>query len=209
MDNILNSNSVLISIQPKWCELIANGKKFWEIRKKRPKLDTPFKGYIYCTKDKWQHCVQLPDKSYRIYDGKDYGRYNKELKFNGEGNGKIIGEFICDKVTNLFANSRFWLDEDILLDACLTREDVSKYASNSKSLFAWHISDLVIYDEPVELNSFVCSGDCDCLNCKECRWFEKGNGYNVESDCLLPYETTGVHPVFRAPQSWCYVERMT
>ena len=44
--------SVLISIKPKWCELIASGKKTIEVRKTRPKCDTPFKCYIYCTKDK-------------------------------------------------------------------------------------------------------------------------------------------------------------
>lgn len=43
--------SVLISIQPKWCELIASGKKTVEVRKTKPKLETPFKVYIYCTKD--------------------------------------------------------------------------------------------------------------------------------------------------------------
>lgn len=31
--------SVLISIQPKWCELIASGKKTVEVRKTRPKLE--------------------------------------------------------------------------------------------------------------------------------------------------------------------------
>ena len=31
--------SVLISIQPKWCELIANGQKTIEIRKTRPKME--------------------------------------------------------------------------------------------------------------------------------------------------------------------------
>lgn len=64
--------SVLISIKPKWCELIANGKKAIEVRKTKPKLDTPFKCYIYYTKNKWQHRVKMPDKSYRIYNGKDY-----------------------------------------------------------------------------------------------------------------------------------------
>jgi len=44
--------SVLISIQPKWCELIASGKKTVEVRKTKPKLQTPFKCYIYCTTDK-------------------------------------------------------------------------------------------------------------------------------------------------------------
>lgn len=41
--------AVLISIQPKWCGLIAAGKKTLEIRKSRPKQETPFKVYIYCT----------------------------------------------------------------------------------------------------------------------------------------------------------------
>lgn len=41
--------SVLISIKPKWCELIAGGKKTIEVRKTKPKIDTPFKCYIYET----------------------------------------------------------------------------------------------------------------------------------------------------------------
>ena len=43
--------SVLISIKPKWCELIVSGKKTVEVRKTKPKLETPFKCYIYCTKN--------------------------------------------------------------------------------------------------------------------------------------------------------------
>ena len=42
--------AVLISIQPKWVEKIANGEKTIEVRKTRPNLQTPFKCYIYCTK---------------------------------------------------------------------------------------------------------------------------------------------------------------
>lgn len=41
---------VLISIRPEWCELIASGKKTVEVRKTRPKFETPFKCYIYCTR---------------------------------------------------------------------------------------------------------------------------------------------------------------
>lgn len=44
--------SVLISIRPKWCELIASGEKTIEVRKTRPKLETPFKCYIYCTAER-------------------------------------------------------------------------------------------------------------------------------------------------------------
>lgn len=35
--------AVMISIRPKWCEKIANGEKTIEVRKTRPKLETPFK----------------------------------------------------------------------------------------------------------------------------------------------------------------------
>lgn len=43
------SRAVLVSIRPKWCEKIINGEKTVEARKTRPKLQTPFKCYIYCT----------------------------------------------------------------------------------------------------------------------------------------------------------------
>jgi predicted transcriptional regulator len=41
------SKAVLISIRPKWCEKIISGEKTIEVRKTRPKMDTPFKCYIY------------------------------------------------------------------------------------------------------------------------------------------------------------------
>lgn len=43
------SKAVMLSIRPKWVEKIANGEKTIEVRKTKPKLDTPFKCYIYCT----------------------------------------------------------------------------------------------------------------------------------------------------------------
>lgn len=35
------AKAVLISIQPQWCERIARGEKTVEIRKTRPKIETP------------------------------------------------------------------------------------------------------------------------------------------------------------------------
>ena len=43
------SKAVLISIRPGWCQKIMTGQKTVEVRKTRPKMDTPFKCYIYCT----------------------------------------------------------------------------------------------------------------------------------------------------------------
>lgn len=40
------NKAVLISIRPEWCDLIVRGKKTIEVRKTRPKLETPFKVYM-------------------------------------------------------------------------------------------------------------------------------------------------------------------
>lgn len=43
------SKAVLISIRPEWVKLILSGEKTLEVRKNRPRLETPFKCYIYET----------------------------------------------------------------------------------------------------------------------------------------------------------------
>lgn len=52
-------NLVMISIHPKWCGLIASGEKTVEIRRTRPKFDTPFMCYIYCTKERSKNALHL------------------------------------------------------------------------------------------------------------------------------------------------------
>ena len=44
------SKAVLISIRPEWCKKILAGVKTIEVRKTRPKIETPFKCYIYQTR---------------------------------------------------------------------------------------------------------------------------------------------------------------
>ena len=43
----MTDTAVLISIKPKWVNLIFSGKKTVEVRKSIPKLDPPFTCYIY------------------------------------------------------------------------------------------------------------------------------------------------------------------
>ena len=135
---------VLISIQPKWCELIASGKKTIEVRKTFPKVNIPFKVYIYCTqgRDNLYSVNGVVQKLNEIY---------LDLKQNSivdELNGKVIGEFVCETVTYaklgeycILPKSKTLIDELDLMD----------YA-NGKPLFGWHISNLVIYDKPKELS---------------------------------------------------------
>lgn len=182
--------SVLISIQPKWCELIASGKKTVEVRKTRPKIDTPFKVPIYCTQGetllKTINNSLFVDNSYQ--DGENlYGLYEKV-------NSKVIGEFVCDNIDKVSwfrtPNDPRWVNY-FYEEKCLTSNELYKY-SGGKDFYEWHISDLVIYDKPKELGEFKIVG------CKGCR---DKDTYHCKFHCI------GERRIKRPPQSWCYAER--
>lgn len=192
--------AVMMSIRPKWCGKIASGEKSIEVRKNKPKLELPFKCYIYCTKG----CRNPAE-----YEWCDY-----------EPNGMVVGEFVCDKITylgnvstdpwdRLLGEVHEYNKQLITKQALLSEAEIHKYAAG-KMLYGWHISQLQIYDKPKALSEFIVEGECDCLHCSECAWIEHGNGYNLENDCFLAYDYLyagkSYKPLFKTPQSWCYVE---
>ena len=127
--------SVLISIKPKWCELIASGKKTVEVREKRPKLKPPFKVYIYRTKGSVKH----------LCGGKWW---------NMPVGGTVIGEFVCDKIVE-FENS--WYDPAFYETSklsCVDVEELARYIGKNDYGYGWHISNLVIYDKSKDLADF-------------------------------------------------------
>lgn len=199
------SKAVMISIRPKWCEKIARGEKTIEVRKTRPKLETPFKCYIYCTKAKGRliEILKDGDENYgEIYHGKpvfiklDEGSvcdmWGKRLK--------VVGEFTCDRIYELETRSpggSYYVKgegqpttNDVARQSCLTLKDMHEYLQ-SKVGYGWHISNLKIYDTPKELSRFSRPFEncidkvCDEFGCASCE-----NGGHIK----------------RAPQSWCYVE---
>lgn len=196
--------SVLLSIHPKWVHKILDGPKTIEIRKTRPKIETPFKCYIYCTKGD------------EVLAYHDYCGFDME-DFSGDfiANTKVVAEFTCDRIDpiRVFNNGTIqnWMNYG-LERSCVPYDEIVKYIGNNRSGYGWHISCLKVYEKPKPLSWFVTEGDCDCMNCKKCGWFNKGNGYNVEDDCDLGYENIGretpLKPLFRPPQSWCYVEEV-
>lgn len=165
--------SILISIQPKWCELIDELIKKVEVRKTRPRCGMPFKCYIYCTKDEPLY-----------HSGKKFWCKNA-----GEfGNGKVIGEFVCDRIDEIYQCNSGWVSEN----ACISKGEFFDYLGiprethmgYDKKAYAWHISDLVIYDKPKELRDFYLAA------------YRQGNRVRPPK------------PLTRAPQSWCYVEEV-
>ena len=177
------SKAVMLSIRPKWVEKIANGEKTIEVRKTKPKLDTPFKCYIYCTLPKYPH---------EDFIATDYPR----PQFYG--GGKVVGEFTCDAITRVNICG-FWDDSGKQLDnrlkeTCLTTEEFCKYLGENVG-YGWHISDLRIYDMPRDLGEFQRATDpCDSCHA-EYTW-----------KCTGCKKLSG--DIKRPPQSWCYVEAM-
>ena len=160
------SKAVMLSIRPKRCEKIVNGEKTIEVRKTRPKLQTPFKCYIYCTMD----------HPYISVSCGELDKLNYRTNTVGRRNGKVIGEFTCDRIYELAPLNH--APDDVEKQACLTREEIVSYLKGTG--YGWHISDLRIYDAPRELSGFT--------------------GLRNTRFGAAPYD------IKRAPQSWCYVE---
>ncbi len=173
--------SVLISIRPKWCDLIAKGEKTIEVRKTHPKLQTPFRVYIYRTKGTVPHIIN--------------GKW-VQMKVGGT----VIGEFICDKVyelVNAFGGIMFadenlnQLEPQLFRDmSCLTDEQTADYLGD-KDGYGLHITDLKIYDKPRKLSEF----------CRHDNTYDNAFGWAFENRAKSA-------PLTRPPQSWCYVEEL-
>ena len=182
--------AVLISIQPKWCVLIASGRKTIEVRKTRPKIETPFKCYIYMTSK-----GDKPIKEIETPNGFAYVEVDYKMA------GKVIGEFVCDEIYVRPANVIYYGKGqedylDLLKSACMTEREVLDYMGGqfNRETYFWHVTDLKIYDKPKELDMFrkPCSFSCE----------DAGNG---KGDCSTCGE---LNIITRAPQSWCYVEEL-
>ena len=150
--------AVMLSIRPEWCEKIAQGRKTMELRKSKPKLELPFRCYIYCT-------IGCPTPAQ--YEWCDYEPY-----------GMVIGEFVCDAILSHCEMANADLAEQM---SCVRREKIREY-SGGKEVFGWHISDLVIYDTPKELSEFYVWKKCN--SCWKSGYESTACGY--DEDCKVP-----------------------
>lgn len=176
------SKAVMLSIRPKWVEKIANGEKTIEVRKTKPKLETPFKAYIYCTQG------------------------NDARRLRGSW-GKVVGEFTCDRIYKIDKDSTDFLfkagglsvykqaaEEKCGLCVAMTDDELHGYLGHCQG-YGWHISDLLIYAQPRELTAFRRA----CKNswyCESCAMYWENNGTCGNKSLQIR----------RPPQSWCYVE---
>ena len=183
--------SVLISTRPNWCEKICrkigeeNGMpvylKLVEVRKSAPK-EVPFKAYLYCTNGRFD-ITDIDDVT------------SESVRVVSEGRGKVIGEFVCDKVVkyeeHIEQGGLFYTLDYEFNEACqLDNWELHDYGKG-KPLYGWHISDLKIYDTPRDLGWFR----------KPCEYAHESYKCYPDNCARCPWNT-----VTRPPQSWQYVE---
>ena len=179
MDDIMIS--VLLSVQPRWVDKICNVIGYQRNEPIYEKGDEVRKS---------RPNLSVPFKVY-IYES----RRRK----------KVIGHFICDRMTYIGAN----IDDDgvrhlqntAFLRTCLTDLELFNYLYREGgrcSGWAWHISALKIYEKPRELSEF--KRPCPVSDCQECGFaLWQTNTFISESRIV------GCTQKIKAPQSWCYV----
>lgn len=175
------NKSVITSVSPRECELIASGRQTMLVRKTRPKIETPFTVYVYMTKHKW------------IF---------KLLPFLKNRFAKVIGSFVCDRVRLCipFGLKGHLLSQEVYREMCLTKEQLDKYGG-LKTLYGWHITEPKLFDKPRELGEFrkPCNHINDCCTCKEAE-------FQYDGDELRGLICKREISLTRSPQSWVYCE---
>lgn len=121
---------VLISMTPDAVNLIFCGERTMLVRKTRPALDTPFKCYVYCQKRNrpWAK-AGVPG-----------------IRFDG----KVVAEFVCDDIIEDRKGENCGV---ICKQGGMLFTQIKAYGGNDV-LYGWHISDLQIFDMPMQLENF-------------------------------------------------------
>lgn len=183
--------AIIQAYSPEEVERIARGEQTIKVCKTAPK-ETSFKVYMYCTKegmDVYGNAKRYVIDTIHILN-ENAAKAFEETTGLSKWNGKVVGEFVCDKVYKIVPDGEYYsngydIDDDMLSEMCLGRGYLTGYGLGY-TIYGWHITAPKLYDKPKELGEFrkVClNGKC--------------------SDCI--YEEC---KITRPPQSWQYVEKL-
>lgn len=139
---------------------ILNGEKTLEIRKSKPKCDLPIDVYIYCTKTAGNNLVDTKLPINHFYYSVTNADKDRAL------NGKVVAKFRLKSIETInYVFGRFcfgeWSEEYLQEQSCLTGEELFDYLKptpqkNRKVGYAWHIDNLIVFTEPLELKDLNC-----------------------------------------------------
>lgn len=186
--------NVIISIHPKWCELIFSGKKKLEIRKRIPNASFPITFYVYQTIDKnWKYNL-IPSLASK--------------------QGKVVGTFTCNDIDHW--ESEFWLeDADVYEAITMIEEDEfepGEYIQTRVFTNEWEDWEIepefektLLYKDSCvswsELHNYMKSGwnDFYTIHVEDVHYFT--NPMNISD-----FKNKKGIMMEKAPQSWCYCE---
>lgn len=190
----MKSTNAIISIHPKWCELIFSGKKKLEIRKRIPNASFPITFYVY----------QAIDKNWKY-------NYIPSL---ADRQGKVVGTFTCNDIDHW--ESEFWLeDTDVYEAITMIEEDEfepGEYIQTRVFTNEWEDWEIepefektLLYKDSCvswsELRNYMKSGwnDFYTIHVEDVYYFT--NPLNISD-----FQNKNGKVLARAPQSWCYCE---
>lgn len=165
--------ALLVSIKPKYVTDILNRVKTIEIRKSAPKCEQPIEVFIYCSK-------------------------KPKVNENAEMNGNVVGKFILRSVEEIYVlysqdgfcyKTETMSNTEVIEKGCVDIIKLDHYLRRGRG-YAWHITDLEIFDKPRPLAYF--SKPCQVVDGLD----EDGNKKKF----------TVLKPVKKAPMSWFYIE---
>lgn len=206
--------SVLMSIKPKWCELIDWSCKTIEIRKTKPKIEAPFKCYIYCTKQGEQFfhggigekkCLfKNPNTGFIHFDYPfKLVDWEKEYSEDNFLSGKVIGEFVCNDIFTFEAEISRRKNVYEAISLRRESEDFSEYADFRYSLVS----------ENGDNDNWLMNQSCVMWNdLKKYLGYKSREFYGWRIRNLEIYKNPKRLSEFgltRPPQDWCYVKELT
>lgn len=198
--------AILLSVPAQTAERILSGEQTILLSKRKPNCDLPIDVYLFA-------------KNGEI--GTGIFMYGVELKGEYLKGGKVVSKFTLREVENIFHkyNNKPQEFRQLQKNACLTESELF-YCAGNDDLFAWHISDLQVFDKAMELGEFYTynkelekrfldkDGYCCYDGKNECgELMTECSGENL-SQCYSCWEEWSgwCHRVTRPPQSWQYVE---
>ena len=192
------SKAVLLSVSPKQCSDTLNGYVSILVRKTRPKMEVPFKCYLYCTK---------PNTT----DPHEYLEIHMDDKIH-KANGKVIAEFICSRILPIkveYSDVDSAVADNEFPYTGMTDKEIMEYLGNGKYGYGWCVTDLIVYDKPKELNKLSKYWDYDDEDKRPCESCELYSFDYNENMMICGYDFDGENcpkmNLIRPPKSWCYV----
>ena len=182
-------DAIMIALSPEECKSLTKNELTVKLLKRYPKLQFPFKCYVY---------MKMNGVPEYIYD-KELKKHNIYLLHPNLANGRVIGEFTCDKMyTFEYCEDSASYDMRVVnetgsfttLLTAMTQDSICKYGKGS-TLFGLHVSNFILYKKMLFPTNFT----KPCTGCKK-----KGTNKCTEEDSYCRAVV-----LQKGPTSWCYV----